>query len=77
MKAGCRWAAALAALLFAPSLQAQILGGRVLDRASNEPVVDAVVEVLNPAGRRMHQARSDKDGFFVFELRQSLAHLKE
>jgi hypothetical protein len=71
MKAGWKWAAGLAALVLVSPLQAQILGGRVMDRTSNEPVQDAVVEVLNPAGRRVHQARTDRDGFFVFELRQA------
>jgi len=64
------WAAALAALLLGSPLSAQILGGRVKDRASSEPIPDAVVEVLNPAGRSISRARTDKDGFFVFELRE-------
>jgi len=68
-----RWtalAAAFAALLTASPLSAQILGGRVMDKTSNEPIPEAVVEVLNSSGRSVHRTRSDKDGFFVFELRQ-------
>ena len=63
-------AAALAALLLASPLSAQILGGRVLDKTSNEPIPEAVVEVLNPVGRSLHRSRTDRDGFFVFELRE-------
>lgn len=68
-----RWtarAAAFAALLLASPLSAQILGGRVMDRATNEPIPEAVVEVLNSGGRSIHRSRSDRDGFFVFELRE-------
>lgn len=68
-----RWtapAAAIAALLLASPLSAQILGGRVMDKTSNEPIPEAVVEVLNPAGRSMQRTRTDRDGFFVFELRE-------
>lgn len=68
-----RWTArvaAFAALLLASPLSAQIIGGRVMDRTSNEPIPEAVVEVLNPTGRSMHRARTDRDGFFVFELRE-------
>ena len=63
------WAAALLALSAQP-LTAQLLGGRVLDKESNEPVKDAVVELLSPEGRSVQRSRSDRDGFFVFELRQ-------
>lgn len=68
-----RWTArvaAFAALLLASPLSAQILGGRVMDRATNEPIPEAVVEVLNSTGRSIHRSRSDRDGFFVFELRE-------
>ncbi len=64
------WAAAFAALLLGSPLSAQILGGRVMDKTSNEPIPEAVVEVLNPTGRSIHRTRSDRDGFFVFELRE-------
>lgn len=63
-------AAAFAALLLASPLSAQILGGRVMDKTSNEPIPEAVVEVLNPTGRSIQRTRTDRDGFFVFELRQ-------
>jgi hypothetical protein len=69
-----RWPALLftaAALLLARPLSAQILGGRVIDKASGEPVKDAVVEVLNAANSRVvARARSDGDGFVAFELRE-------
>ncbi|HEV7589605.1 MAG TPA: carboxypeptidase regulatory-like domain-containing protein [Longimicrobium sp.] len=64
------WAAAFAALLLGSPLSAQILGGRVMDKTSNDPIPEAVVEVLNPAGRSIQRTRSDRDGFFVFELRE-------
>ena len=64
------WAAAFAALLLGSPLSAQILGGKVMDKTSNEPIPEAVVEVLNASGRSVHRARSDRDGFFVFELRE-------
>jgi hypothetical protein len=64
------WAAALAALLLGSPLSAQILGGRVMDKTSNDPIPEAVVEVLNANGRSVHRTRSDRDGFFVFELRE-------
>jgi hypothetical protein len=64
------WAAAFAALLLGSPLSAQILGGRVMDKTSNEPIPEAVVEVLNAGGRSVHRTRSDRDGFFVFELRE-------
>jgi hypothetical protein len=67
-----RWfacAAGLAALVLPAALSAQILGGRVMDKATNEPLKDAVVEVLTPEGRALQRQRSDKDGFFVFELK--------
>jgi hypothetical protein len=62
-------AAALAAVVLARPLSAQVLGGRVLDRATTEPVKDVMVEVMNPAERVVARGRTDKDGFFVFELR--------
>lgn len=68
-----RWtmlAAAFAALLLGSPLSAQILGGRVMDKTSNDPIPEAVVEVLNPTGRSIQRTRSDRDGFFVFELRE-------
>lgn len=65
------WAATCAALMLASPLAAQVLGGRVIDKASNEPVKDAMVEVLNPTGRTVARQRSDRDGFFVFELRDA------
>jgi Carboxypeptidase regulatory-like domain/TonB-dependent Receptor Plug Domain len=64
------WAAAFAALVPA-ALSAQILGGRVMDKATNEPLKDAVVEVLTPAGRSVQRQRTDRDGFFVFELKDA------
>jgi len=68
-----RWtapAAAMAALLLASPLSAQVLGGRVMDKTSNDPIPEAVVEVLNPTGRSVQRTRTDRDGFFVFELRE-------
>lgn len=67
-----RWFAGALALLAlsASPLTAQLLGGRVLDKESSEPVKDAVVELLNPEGRSVQRSRTDRDGFFVFELRQ-------
>jgi hypothetical protein len=64
------WAAALAALLLSSPLSAQILGGRVMDKTSNDPIPEAVVEVMNANGRSIQRTRSDRDGFFVFELRE-------
>jgi hypothetical protein len=64
------WAAALAALLLGSPLSAQVLGGKVMDRANSEPVPEAVVELLNANGRSIQRTRSDRDGFFVFELRE-------
>jgi hypothetical protein len=64
------WAAALAALLLGSPLSAQILGGRVMDKTSNDPIPEAMVEVLNANGRSVQRTRSDRDGFFVFELRE-------
>ncbi|MFL5540339.1 MAG: carboxypeptidase regulatory-like domain-containing protein [Longimicrobiaceae bacterium] len=64
------WAAALAALLLGSPLSAQVLGGKVMDRTSSEPIPEAVVEVLNANGRSIQRSRTDKDGFFVFELRE-------
>jgi hypothetical protein len=68
-----RWyapALALAALVLARPLAAQIIGGRVMDRASNEPIKDVIVEALNTGGRTVNRGRTDKDGFFVFEFRE-------
>ncbi|HEX8245557.1 MAG TPA: carboxypeptidase regulatory-like domain-containing protein [Longimicrobium sp.] len=64
------WALVLGALLVAHPLSAQIMGGRVMDAASNEPVKDAIVEALNNAGRTVNRGRTDRDGFFVFEFRE-------
>jgi hypothetical protein len=64
------WVPVLGALLTTAPLSAQILGGRVMDRANNEPVKDVIIEVLSPEGRTTNRGRTDKDGFFVFELRQ-------
>lgn len=64
-------ALALAALFLAAPLSAQIMGGRVMDRASNEPIKDAIVEALNDAGRTVNRGRTDRDGFFVFEFREA------
>jgi hypothetical protein len=68
-----RWtacSAVFAALLLGSPLSAQILGGRVMDRTTNDPIPEAVVEVLNGNGRSVQRSRSDRDGFFVFELRE-------
>lgn len=65
------WAAATAALLLGSPLSAQVLGGRVMDKTSNEPIPEAVVEVLNANGRSVQRSRTDRDGFFVFELRET------
>jgi carboxypeptidase family protein/TonB-dependent receptor-like protein len=67
-------AAALAALLVAGPLSAQIIGGRVMDASNNEPVKDVIVEALNADGRAVQRGRTDKDGFFAFEFRQPGAY---
>ena len=72
-----RWPALLltaAALLLAQPLSAQIFGGRVIDKASGQPIKDATVEILNPSNRVVARARSDGDGFVAFELRQPGAY---
>ncbi|HEX6747115.1 MAG TPA: carboxypeptidase regulatory-like domain-containing protein [Longimicrobium sp.] len=68
------WALTLAALFTAGPLSAQIIGGRVMDRTSNEPIKDVIVEVLNADGRTLNRGRTDRDGFFVFELRSPGAY---
>lgn len=68
-----RWSALLltaAALLLAAPLSAQIFGGRVIDKATGQPLKDATVELLNNVNRVVARARSDGDGFVAFELRQ-------
>ncbi|HYH82685.1 MAG TPA: carboxypeptidase regulatory-like domain-containing protein [Longimicrobium sp.] len=67
-----RWPALLltaAALLLARPLSAQIFGGRVVDKATGQPIKDAVVEMVNAGNRVVARARSDGDGFVSFELR--------
>lgn len=72
-----RWPALLltaAALLAARPLSAQIFGGRVIDKASGQPIKEATVEMLNDANRVVQRARSDDDGFVSFQLRQPGAY---
>jgi hypothetical protein len=72
-----RWPALLltaAALLLAQPLSAQIFGGRVIDKASGQPIKDATVEMMNESNRVVARARSDGDGFVAFELRQPGAY---
>ena len=68
------WALALGALLVTHPLSAQIMGGRVMDRTTNEPVKDAIVEAINDGGRVVNRGRTDRDGFFVFEFREPGAY---
>ena len=69
-----RWPALFltaAAILLAQPLSAQIFGGRVIDKASSQPIKDATVEILAASNNRVvARARSDGDGFVAFELRQ-------
>jgi hypothetical protein len=72
-----RWPALLltaAALVLAQPLSAQIFGGRVIDKASGQPIKDATVEMMNESNRVVARARSDGDGFVAFELRQPGAY---
>ena len=68
-----RWSALLltaAALVLAAPLSAQIFGGRVIDKATGQPLKNATVEILNETNRVVQRGRSDGDGFVAFELRQ-------
>ncbi len=59
---------ALSLGLVAPALQAQVLGGTVLDSASGKPIVGARVVVLDSAGQGLYSAVTGSDGKFSFHL---------
>lgn len=65
-----RFLFAAALVMAAAPLHAQTIGGRVLDRATSQPVKDAIVEVLNDRGRTVGRTRSAEQGDFVVVLKE-------
>jgi len=59
---------ALLALLAAAPLQAQVVGVRVLDRTTEQPIPEVMVEALRANGRSVSRARTDREGYAVLEL---------
>lgn len=59
---------AVLALLAAPPLAAQTIAGKVLDRATGQPVNEATIEALRANDRVAARARSDAQGNFVLTL---------
>jgi len=59
---------ALLALLAAAPLQAQVIGVRVLDRTTDQPIPEVMVEALRANGRSVQRVRTDRDGYAVLEL---------
>lgn len=60
--------AALLALLAAAPLHAQMIGIRVLDRTTDQPVPEVMVEALRANGRSAVRVRTDAQGYAVLEL---------
>jgi len=58
----------LLALLAAAPLQAQVVGVRVLDRATDQPIPEVMVEALRANGRSVQRVRTDREGYAVLEL---------
>ncbi len=68
MRSLCRLV--LAALLAAPApLLAQTVEGRVIDRATDRPIPEVAVTVLNGSGRVVARTLADTAGHFVLEVR--------
>jgi hypothetical protein len=59
---------ALLALLAAAPLSAQVIGVRVLDRTTDQPIPEVMVEALRGNGRSVQRVRTDRDGYAVIEL---------
>jgi hypothetical protein len=57
--------AVLISFLFAGPPDASI-AGRVIDAATRQPIADALVSLLNPAGGSPDTVRTDREGRFVF-----------
>lgn len=61
----------LAALLLASPLAAQIVEGKVLDRATGQPVDEAMVEILRSNGRAASRTRTDAQGNFIVTVMEA------
>lgn len=60
----------VAAALASPA-EAQVLEGRVVDSQTSEPVATARVSLLDSAGVHLETTLTDRDGRFVFRIRES------
>jgi len=65
-------ASALLALAAASPLSAQLIGVRVLDRATGQPVPEVTVEALRANDRSAARARTDAQGYAVLQLPEPL-----
>lgn len=60
---------ALLAAAAASPLPAQVIGGKVLDRASGQPVPEVTVEAVATSNNRVvERARTDATGYYVLQL---------
>lgn len=62
------FASALLALAAASPLSAQLIGVRVLDRTTGQPVPEVTIEALRANDRPAARARSDAEGYAVLQL---------